>query len=847
MTDSNSQLKSTNAPQQSFRIWDIAALGLFLTALSTYFWPLIIGKAALFYFDVTELNYAYRHAFAENLKAGRIAFWCHNLYNGFPLYSESQTGYWHPLKFILYPFLSTWYAFSCDMILSLALAGLGTYTWLRRHAHPAGALTGALIVTFGGFTWAHFVHTSMINALASVPWIIWGLERSWRNGRLGGSSVAAFALACQVFAGHLQDAVFSVQLIALLTAYQVIVHRDFKTRRWVIICGSMAILAGVLIAAVQWIPSYELLKRTPRTEGLSWLDQTFGSWHPQLLPTLFVREAYGTRSRDTDWMDGFYPYHEMNAYVGATAMLLALLGARQWRRPWVGMWVFIGFVSAVFMLGRFTIVMDFWHHIPILGSSRIPVRYHLWATMATAALASQGISSLLTSEEKVRSLKQVWIISLTALLGITLFAWTMITWWTDASRWKTTYHTERNQWLSIELAVSAIRSASLFLISLALIRAMKRSRTIHMKNALAMVLAIVVGVDLIASHWQDMPTIAPTFWTKPPAAAGFIKNDPKASRVMGIPKYSAGEPGYASKPVDFFAPRDALGWSLPLAYGLESNIGETPFRPARLIRLTDLAGGGPWRFSIEGVTHLVSGQKIPINITPIVADSAFVYRLPEPEPRFHWAPSVKIVPNDQSAELPLKDLGEKNTTSVLVVESSTIPDSELITNRPFFTQGITSTAFENDSIKLELATQEASWLRIGVSFDPGWRATLDGNPIEIHPAQLAFMAVRIPEGQHKLMLNYRPAYFRLGLAVTFTGLMLVIGSLILVRSTPFDNSREVLTPAWLAPRTLAVSLIVLLAVSAVAYKPGMGMGFSSRWDNSWHQFTWGAGLEAMRK
>ena len=28
----------------------------------------------------------------------------------------------------------------------------------------------------GGYTWAHLVHTSMINALASVPFVIWGLE-----------------------------------------------------------------------------------------------------------------------------------------------------------------------------------------------------------------------------------------------------------------------------------------------------------------------------------------------------------------------------------------------------------------------------------------------------------------------------------------------------------------------------------------------------------------------------------------------------------------------------------------------------------------------------------------------
>ena len=86
---------------------------------------------------------------------------------------------------------------------------------------------------------------------------------------------------------------------------------------------------GVLISSVQWVPSKELLDRSPRAGGLSWEELTYASWSPELLPTLVVREAYGTRARDTDWMDGFYPYHEMNTYMGLIAIVLAVVGARR--------------------------------------------------------------------------------------------------------------------------------------------------------------------------------------------------------------------------------------------------------------------------------------------------------------------------------------------------------------------------------------------------------------------------------------------------------------------------------------------------------------------------------------
>ena len=139
---------------------------------------------SLFYFDITEINYPYRDFFARELRAGRFSRWCPGLFCGLPLYSESQAGYLHPLKYLLYPWLPTWQAFNLDTVLSVWLTGLGTYGWLRRHVGPSGALTGAAVFGLSGFVWAHLIHTSMTNALASVPFVFWALEVAWDRGRL---------------------------------------------------------------------------------------------------------------------------------------------------------------------------------------------------------------------------------------------------------------------------------------------------------------------------------------------------------------------------------------------------------------------------------------------------------------------------------------------------------------------------------------------------------------------------------------------------------------------------------------------------------------------------------------
>ena len=39
-------------------------------------------------------------------------------------------------------------------------------------------------------------------------------------------------------------------------------------------------------------------------------------------------------------------------------------------------------------------LFDFMNRVPVVGSSRIPVRYHLWVSLAVAALAGVGVDRL---------------------------------------------------------------------------------------------------------------------------------------------------------------------------------------------------------------------------------------------------------------------------------------------------------------------------------------------------------------------------------------------------------------------------------------------------------------------
>ena len=65
-----------------------------------------------------------------------------------------------------------------------------------------------------------------------------------------------------------------------------------------------------------------------------------------------------------------------------------------------------------------------------------------------------------------------------------------------------------------------------------------------------------------------------------------------------------------------------------------------------------------------------------------------------------------------------------------------------------------------------------AYLVLSDTFDPGWSATVDGQPAPIWPAYLAFRAVYLPQGKHTVVFTYRPAGFVLGLGLSGFGMLL---------------------------------------------------------------------------
>jgi hypothetical protein len=371
-----------------------------------------------------------------------------------------------------------------------------------------------------------------------------------------------------------------------------------------------------------------------------------------------------------------------------------------------------------------------------------------------------------------------------------------------------------------------------------------RARSAGVRRAACGALPLVVMADLFGAHWFEVPTIDPSYWNVPPPTAQKIKADPSFIRLFGEADRHSAEPGYISEPIDFPSVRDTLDWSIPPVWGLRSAGGETPMIPSRMVHFNNHASVNRGRWDVTSVTHVVTGKHSPLKLGPSeLVGSAKIHKNPGALPRARLMGQPVYVESPMRAINALDRL-QDGIRDRLVIED---PDRPLSPDAdPRGTATITRDDPEHVAVTTECPAP--AYLVLADTFDPGWTATVDGRPAPIRPAWLTLRAVYLPAGRHEVVFRYSPAGFETGRAVSLAGLAV---SVVLIawprRLVAVGASHAALGwPLWW-PRAGLAAFVVLLALSSVYFDQRNRFSISDRWTASVHQFTWGAGIQAMLK
>lgn len=145
--------------------------------------------------------------------------------------------------------------------------------------------------------------------------------------------------------------------------------------------------------------------------------------------------------------------------------------------------------------------------------------------------------------------------------------------------------------------------------------------------------------------------------------------------------------------------------------------------------------------------------------------------VPGASPRAFIVHHLEKAQDEAASEEAMKAKDLENGDAPIVVEGWPGPER---VGAPTPEDGVQWLSDHLSRVKLRVTAPKGGVLVLLDTFASGWRATVDGRPARIYPANLAFRAVQVPPGCHEVDFLYRPWAVRAGLALSGAGWLAVL-------------------------------------------------------------------------
>jgi hypothetical protein len=717
----------------------VVSLIALLVALA---WPMLRGEVYVAD-DLGEFHLPLRAFYAQQLAKGESFDWCPELYCGFYLTGEGQVGGYHPLHWLLYRTLPLSLAFDLECWLSYPLMLVGLYVLLMRwRLGRESALFGAMVFSFGGFNLLHFVHPNAIAVIAHIPWLLFGIDVAMRTEnskhRLWAWATVGVLSGSQLLLGYPQYVLYTVfvelgyvLLIGLTTGLpHRVIFRGLAS--W-----AAAILLGILIAAVQLLPTFDLLQHSVRRTMNNQLA-TQGSLHPLNLLQLVAPYLLSTRVVGQNT-------HELGIYIGAVPLALAAwhLSNRENRRRFrlltLAAIVAAGF-GLIWSFGGFGPFAWLEQSIPLVNKFRLPCRAIVIFQFGMAMIAALGFADLITqgqsrrTSEKLIPSRPLWLLPIAAL---TIAAVGPVVWPQFTAAWPL-------------IAVGPI----LLLIATCVVKLASNGTRWAIPA-----LVIFTSADLAVYGMSE---------------SMFQHSQPLADFV----EQTDGPPGNPNFRV-----------AADLACGLESAPGQNGLRTGDRILLTGwkrvdgYAGLEPARtldyreataLQVAGVGWISNAAGVSANLQPpdhVTKNSTEGwFSLPNPSVRARLVTDA-VIGKNPAADLANIALNQALVDEPLNLAAGTPGVAILVADRP-----------GRIVVKSNCSTDQL--LVVNESYYPGWKASTDGSDAKLIRVNGDFMGVVAPAGRHELCLEFRPESMRIGRLASCFGLGLLVVTFLLGATLP---------------------------------------------------------------
>ncbi|MFN2228153.1 MAG: YfhO family protein [Anaerolineae bacterium] len=754
--------------------------------------PFVLRGRALYWGTAMWQFWPWRLFAAGELHTGRLPLWNPYAGNGVPLLADHQTALFYPLNLIFW-LLPVERAMGYSLALHALLAAVTMYALARDLGiRRLGSAVAGIAFAFSGYMVAR---GSFLTEVAALPWLplIWlfGRRLVWRR-RLRDLAWLSLVIAIQFLAGHAQTWFYSLISLGLYggwEAWRASRARETagghgtkhaRPRRWATATALLggAVVWGIGLAAVQFVPTAELSRDAVRVESAGWeayaLQYSFWPWR---LLTLAMPSFFGSPAHDDYW--GYATYWEDAGYVGVLPLAFALYALVAWFRRSrrgdlqprtlgaVPQFAALSAFALLMALGKNTpFYLFFFHHVPGFGAFQAPARWLCVLTPALALLGGIGIDAL-------RPSGQLRFICHLAAAGAGSIALTALAAQYMLVGVRATFF--------LPLVQFGLLLAATMLLCLWGQAVRTESAGPVGRTAWQVATVILVVADLLWAGWGLNPAIDSALYEGQALSARFLQNEGPLGRTFYFSETLYELTWGHLIDLSGYGPNDLARWrsvrevlvpDLSTAEKVPSANSDEPLLPGRYEALLEAVESMPeeaaWRtLGLMNVAYVLDPASRDDRQVAYRALPVNVYRNPYVLPRAY------VVCAAQGADSPDEALHMLSAPSFDPEQEVILEGVEETRVRPCGLQPATLLPSPPNQATIRAVLPEPGYLVLADTAYPGWEAYVDGRRVEILMANVAFRALDLEAGEHEVRFVYRPRSFSIGVVVSSLALSML--------------------------------------------------------------------------
>jgi hypothetical protein len=668
--------------------------------------------------DLLAQHLAMKNVAYESLRVGEgLPHWKSDMLGGGPALTHPQALFTHPLQILFLIFEPTAAAGPTLLLhflaMALSLQVLGAVMGLGYASRSFMAVAG--LFSFKMLIIGYAGWLPVLPGLVLAPLLFAAVLKIMQRPGPSGALLMAIAGTLALHGGHLQIFYYSTLALAMYLGVQLVhwVRADRAAHAAIVVtwCAVGAFLA-CLCTAYLLLPLLADSLLTTRVAPSYDFFQSRGAYAPETLTTFLHPEAFGTPI-DNSYED--VELWEDVAYFGLIPLVLALFGMTFGDNRYHKRFLVVGFWLSILLVFDTPVLRLMFDFVPGFSLFRHPSRLLFLTVLFGIPLSAIGLERLLTQiDQRLPDGQAVRITpALVALLIVLITA-------------EGAYYARRYITMAPSVEVVPQTRYEEFLSSdSSLFRVAPIGRhTVNYGWGSFMQLELVSGFDAYNyRHYERYIGLL---------TRGVIPPD---EHVVWTDLNSIAR-------IDLL---DALN----VKYLLVNRMIPSPPPQLGLIK----------SFPKEPAFVFYGG----LNTAPI-----HIYENGGVLPRSYFATEIAPARDEQQAlELALR-LDLRQTTIVegdgMAPTSFDVPENATL---DFVDR-------KNDSYLLESRNDERGFAVVGEIWHPGWKATLDGEPIKLHRTNIAQMGASLPAGKHRLSFEFRPLYWTLARALSLIGAIGVI-------------------------------------------------------------------------